>query len=219
MKRMTSHPSPGRRAAIRLTRRYGAPPQRVFDAWLDPAVAHRWLFATATRPLAQAEIDPRVAGAFRLVDRRPGVTVEHTGRYLAIVPHRHLAFTLSSDGGRAGAPTRVTVDIAPLARGCELTLTHEDLPPGMADRAEARWTGILYGLGVTLDGGLPTPASRRRVDPALARTTNGKRGAGGAAPRIPNPKEAPCTSSPTCFSTAAAKKRSSSTRARSAPMP
>jgi len=37
--------------------------------------------------------------------------------------------------------------------GCELALTHESVPPECARHTEARWTGILYGLGVTLDSG------------------------------------------------------------------
>jgi hypothetical protein len=48
--------------ALRVTRRYGMRPTRVFAAWLDPAVAGRWLFATASRPLAHVQIDGRVEG-------------------------------------------------------------------------------------------------------------------------------------------------------------
>jgi len=40
-----------RHSTIRVTRRYSAPPDRAFDAWLHPAVAGKWLFATASRPI------------------------------------------------------------------------------------------------------------------------------------------------------------------------
>jgi len=49
------------------------------------------------------------------------------------------------------AITRVMVEIAPLKKGCELKLTHENVPQDCASHIEGRWTGILYGLGVTLD--------------------------------------------------------------------
>ena len=131
-----------------VAQRYNAPPERVFDAWLDPAVAGAWLFATASRPLARVEIDRRVGGTFQMLDR-PGVggTV-YTGKYLEIVPPRRLVFTLSmANGPRAVIRTRVTAEIVPLASGCEVRLTHEDVPRELASRTEGRWTGVLYGLG------------------------------------------------------------------------
>src|SRR4051794_2762340 len=36
------------RSALRVTKRYGTPPRLVFDAWIDPATAGTWLFATAS---------------------------------------------------------------------------------------------------------------------------------------------------------------------------
>src|SRR5258708_6816799 len=48
-----------RYAVIRVARRYAASSARVFDAWLDPEFAGRWLFATASRPLAHVAIDAR----------------------------------------------------------------------------------------------------------------------------------------------------------------
>src|SRR5688572_32910930 len=53
-----------RYASIRVTRRLSAPAERVFDAWLEPEVAGRWLFATASRPMARVEVDARVGGSF-----------------------------------------------------------------------------------------------------------------------------------------------------------
>jgi uncharacterized protein YndB with AHSA1/START domain len=138
-----------RPTAIRLTRRFDEPPRRVFDAWLDPGLAGRWLFATASRPMTDVEIDARVGGWFRLADRRNGESTEHHGRYVEIVPHRRLVFTLQG-GSRPREATRVIVEIIPRKRGCELRLRHENVPPDRTHDTEARWTGILYGLGETL---------------------------------------------------------------------
>jgi len=139
-----------RYSVLRVTRRYGAPSARVFNAWLDPEVAGGWLFATASRPMAHVEIDARVEGSFRFVDLRDGEIIEYTGEYIEIVPHRRLIFTLSMDE-HPSAITRVIVEIAPLKKRCELKLTHENVPQDRASHIEGRWTGILYGLGVTLD--------------------------------------------------------------------
>jgi len=138
----------GRRTAIHVTRRFRAPPERVFKAWLEPEVAGRWLFATAMRPMAEVEIDARVGGTLRLAERRDGEIVEHRGEYVEIVPPRRLVFNLVM-ADRPRVLTRVTVAITPLKTGCKLALSHEDVPLEHADRTEARWTGSLYGLGVT----------------------------------------------------------------------
>jgi uncharacterized protein YndB with AHSA1/START domain len=136
--------------AVRVTYRYGVPPARVFDAWLDPELAGRWLFATASHPIAHPEIDPRVGGSFRFVDRRSSEVAKYSGEYVEIVPHRRLVFTLSMEKPPC-AVTRVVVEIARVARGCVLKLTHEHVPREHASRIEGRWTGILYGLGETID--------------------------------------------------------------------
>jgi uncharacterized protein YndB with AHSA1/START domain len=137
------------RAAIRVARRYDAPAAQVFDAWLDPALARHWLFATASRPMHDGEIDPRVGGRYRFVEDRDGRIVEHCGEYAAIVPARRLVFTLASPDVPE-AVTRVRADFAPVAAGCVVTLSHTGLPACCARQARARWTGILYGLGATL---------------------------------------------------------------------
>jgi uncharacterized protein YndB with AHSA1/START domain len=143
--------APARRAPIRLVQRFSASAQRVFEAWLDPVLASRWLFATATHPMTHVAIDARVGGSFCFADRgNGGGRIEHRGTYLEIVPPKLLAFTLTSED-RPLLVTRVTVEIAPLKRGCELQLTHDNVPPEDAVHTEERWTGILYGLDVTLD--------------------------------------------------------------------
>src|SRR5262245_49325697 len=150
-------------ALVRVSARIDASPERIFDAWLDPGFAGRWLFATASRPMTRVAIDARVRGRFRFADGRDGDRVEHHGVYVEIERPRRLAFTLSAAHGLP--MTRVIADIAPgdAAGAAELTVTHADVPGDFAARTEARWTGMLYGLGQMLDSepGLARPRSRR----------------------------------------------------------
>lgn len=144
---MTSAPN----VVARVTHRFSAAAERVFDAWLDPKRAGRFLFATPTGEMVRVEIDARVGGRFAFVDRRDGVDAEHTGEYLEIDRPRRLVFSLSV-GTYARELDRVIVDIVSLPAGCELTVTHE-MRPTSADhlgRAEAGWTGILDGLAAVL---------------------------------------------------------------------
>src|SRR5262245_8260460 len=127
-----------RRPVIRVTSRLDASPERVFDAWLDPAMASVWLFATALHPIARVEIDARIGGSFRFLDRREGRRqVEHTGEYLEIIPPRRLVFTLSMENSPR-VVTRVTAEIVPLHAGCEVRIDRK------STRLNSSHLGISY---------------------------------------------------------------------------
>lgn len=135
----------------RVSRVFPHAAERVFDAWLDPVRARRFLFATPAGEMARAEIDPRVGGRFNFTDRRDGEDVEHTGEYLVIDRPRRLVFTFSVTGFEASADL-VSIEIAPHPDGCELTLTHEMAAAHAEyrERTEQGWGMILESLAATL---------------------------------------------------------------------
>ena len=137
------------RPTVRVTRRFDASAERVFDSWLDPKTAGRWLFATATGQMVRVEIDARIGGGFIFVDRRDGEDVEHRGEYLVIDRPRRLVFTFGVPK-YSSETTRVCVDIVSRETGCELTLTHEGVLPEYADRTKGGWTEILGRLAAGL---------------------------------------------------------------------
>lgn len=127
--------------------RYAAPPETVFDAWLDPALARRFAFATPDGEMIVAEIDPRVGGKFNFTDRRPAMgDVAHVGEYLEIDRPRRLKFTFGVPQFDPGLTT-VTLDFKPVdGGGTELTLTHEGVAPEWAEGTPKGWAMILDGL-------------------------------------------------------------------------
>jgi uncharacterized protein YndB with AHSA1/START domain len=133
------------RVQVRVSRGFTASAERVFDAWLDPVKAGRFLFATATGEMVRAEVDPRVGGRFVFVDRRDGQDVEHVGEYLEIDRPRRLVFTFAVPQ-YSPEWTRVTIDIVPDETGCLLTLTHDGVLEEYAERTQGGWTTILDGL-------------------------------------------------------------------------
>jgi uncharacterized protein YndB with AHSA1/START domain len=131
-------------ATVTLERRIAAPPEMVFDAWLDPAGVGTWLFATPAGTIERIEIDPRVGGRFRIDERRDGELAEHHGEYVALDrPHR-LAFDFWTSFSEER--TRITIGIAPDGEGSLLTLTHEGVWKNYEDRTRQGWTMILEGL-------------------------------------------------------------------------
>jgi len=137
------------RAQVRMTRRFTASAERVFDAWLDPTTAGRWLFATPTGEMVRVKIDARVGGAFCFTDRREGQDIDHIGRYEAVDRPRRLVFTFSVPHFSREA-TRVIIEITALSDGCELTLVHEGVLPDFKERTVSGWTMILDGLAASL---------------------------------------------------------------------
>lgn len=138
---------------LSVTHRYRASAERVFDAWLDPARARQFLFATPTGEIVRCDIDARVGGGFTITDRRDGEDVEHVGRYLEIDRPRRLVFTFSVPKYDADADpdaTPVVIEIRPLDDGgCELTLTHQVWAEYL-EQTRGGWSMILAGVETAL---------------------------------------------------------------------
>jgi uncharacterized protein YndB with AHSA1/START domain len=141
--------SPEARSDVRVTCNLETSAERVYDAWLDPARAGRWLFATPTGEMVRVQIDPHVGGAFRFVDRRDGEEIAHVGEYLALERPRRLVFDFSVPKFSAEL-TRVTVGIEAREPGCSLTLTQHGVPSEFGERTRAGWTKVLAALDATL---------------------------------------------------------------------
>ncbi len=130
---------------------FPSPPERVFDAWLDPAVASRWLFATPGGRNVRCDIDARPGGRFVITDSRAREDVEHRGSYVEVSRPRRLVFTFCVPK-YAREVTTVTVEIARADDGCELTLVHEHVLPEWRSSTEQGWRDLLGRLEELLRG-------------------------------------------------------------------
>lgn len=133
--------------SLTVSRRLHAGPDQVFDAWLDPASAGAWLFATPDGISAHVKIDARVGGGFAIHEKRGEALATHYGEYLELARPRRLVFSFGSEKGKSASI--VEVDIAPERDGgSRLTLTHRIDPQWASRRAAiaAGWEGILEGL-------------------------------------------------------------------------
>lgn len=133
---------------LTVTRDFAAPPESVFDAWLDPERARHFLFATPEGEMQTVEIDARVGGTGLIVERRASGDARHRLRFEAIERPLRLVFLFAADPAEEGAWTRVTIHIAPAPGGCRLTLVHE-MDPEWADyeqQTRQGWTMILGSL-------------------------------------------------------------------------
>ena len=135
---------------VSIERRIAAPPERVFDAWLDPAAARHFLFATPDGVMERVDIDPRVGGGFRVDERRGDHIAEHHGEYVELDRPRRLAFDFWTSF--SSERTRITIDIAPDGDGSLLTLTHEGVWADYEERTRKGWTMMTDALARTVQG-------------------------------------------------------------------
>jgi uncharacterized protein YndB with AHSA1/START domain len=146
--------------SVQVTHRYAASAERVFDAWLDPAMIGRFMFGPHLRDerIVRLQVEPKVGGEFSFVVERQGHEIDHLGTYLEIERPRRLAFTW---GIREHLPeaARVTIEISPVGAGCELTLTHQmdSKWAEWKDRVSAGWTMMATALEREL-GRWPAPS-------------------------------------------------------------
>lgn len=118
----------------------------VFAAWTDPESMRHWM-CPGDIVSADAQLDPRPGGSYRIVMKGPTGAYEHTGEYLAVEPPSKLVFTWISNS-TGNQPTLVTVELSERGDDCELVLTHERFASADARRHhEGGWGQIVDRLG------------------------------------------------------------------------
>lgn len=134
------------RPSLTLRRRFAAPPEKVYEAFIDPLILVRW-FGGSEVATELAETDPRPGGRYRIVMHgRDGERHEVGGQYRDVQPGRRLVFTWAW----ITTPERqslVSVDLRADGTGTLLTLTHEQFFDEAArDRHRVGWSGGLDKL-------------------------------------------------------------------------
>jgi len=110
--------------SVRLERRIEAPPDQVFDAWLDPACeASPW--HGAKPGWLQAEVD----GLFyrKHLSKAGDMELAHYGRFTEVTRPARLQYTWISQHTR-GLESLVTLDFLPRGTATQIVLVHENLP-------------------------------------------------------------------------------------------
>lgn len=146
---------------LRMTRRFDAAPERVFDAWTDPYWTKQWLFTMPTSESNDTALDVRVGGRWKMTDVREGVSYTAEGEYLEVDRPRRLVFTFAMLQFSPNADT-ITLDFAADGDGCVMTFTQsgtdiarevEQTPEGEMGASEHGWTLMFLGLGQLVEKG------------------------------------------------------------------
>ncbi len=133
---------------------FKVPPQRVYDAILDPGMIARFMFGPLLRKeeILHIRNDPRVGGAFSYKVRRGEHEIDHVGKFVELVPPKRIVFTWAIAGESDADGSTVSIDITPTPEGCTVRLAHE-MPPQWADfidRSRGAWEKMLGVLATLL---------------------------------------------------------------------
>lgn len=132
-----------------VTRTLPAPPARVYDAWLNPAMLARFMVPCEGGAEAEVANDPRVGGTFRIVMRDGERDVPHHGTYLELMPHSRIVFTWQSPHSVEGS--LVTLTLAPEGDGTHVSLRQDRFASeALCEGHRKGWTHILAELAARL---------------------------------------------------------------------
>ena len=103
-----------------------APPERVFQAWIDPKQRLAWWGDDQTYRCTKMDSDLRVGGQWHTEGKgMEGKAFTVRGEYTRVDPPRALGFTWIPDFyGAPLAPTHVLVELIPTSSGTHVTVTH-----------------------------------------------------------------------------------------------
>jgi len=137
-------------ASVSVRRKLAADPARVFAAFSDAGALAQW-FSPAPQVAVQVlTFDFTLGGTFRLAYAMPDGSTETVGGvFRRIQPPHNLEFTWvwEPPDQHAGLETVVSVEIAETSDGCEVIITHSQLPNLAAQgRYHDGWSGTLQQL-------------------------------------------------------------------------
>ena len=130
--------------SFKIISEFEASAPQVFDAWLDPALIRRWMFAYYD--IFEVKLDPRVGGRFSIVETSSDGDVDHFGEYRKIERPSLLIFTLSVPKEFSGS-TLVKVEISPRDEGCVMIFTQTGVSKEITEGA---WRDMFESLSRVL---------------------------------------------------------------------
>ncbi len=144
---------------VTIRRKMPAPREVVYEAWIAPEGIREWMCPGDTIS-AEAKLDVRVGGSYRIVMKGKERDHIHTGVYQVVEPNSKLVFTWTQEGNEP--TTLVTVEFLPQGSESELVLTHERFTKAeVAQRYQNGWGTIASKLAAFLAKVTPEAALQK----------------------------------------------------------
>jgi uncharacterized protein YndB with AHSA1/START domain len=132
---------------VEIRRRLSAPVAEVFAWWTQADKLQQWMSPFG---IAEADVDLRVGGAFRIVMKSGDVVIHHSGEFIEIETPKRLVFTWVSPY-TGPDPSLVMLELEPDGeRATQLRLVHSRLPSEVAESHRGGWGAMLDRLAACL---------------------------------------------------------------------
>ena len=142
---------------VRLHRVLRAPPERVYRAFLEPGAMAKWIPPYGFTCTVQ-HMEARVGGTFRMTFHNFSGGGGHSfgGEYLELVPNERLRYTDQFDDPNLPGVLEVTVSLAPVLCGTELSVTQAGIPEAIPlEMCYLGWQESLAQLATLVEPNIP----------------------------------------------------------------
>ena len=114
---------------VRLHRVLKAPPQRIYQAFLDPAAMTKWLPPHGFTGQVHS-MDARVGGSYKMsfTNFSTGRSHSFSATYVELTPHERIRHIDKFDDPNLPGEMHVTISLRPVACGTELSIVQEGIP-------------------------------------------------------------------------------------------
>lgn len=135
---------------VNLKKNIHAPIEKVFDAWLDPALLAQFILPMPGMPQPEVENDAREGGRFTIVMQVGDDRIPHSGSYLTVNRPAQLVFSWESPFSIDDS--RVSLDFTAIDEtATSVELTHvKFLNEEARSNHEGGWSNILDQLDAVL---------------------------------------------------------------------
>jgi uncharacterized protein YndB with AHSA1/START domain len=145
---------------VRLHRIFRCPPERLYNAFLDPAAMCKWLPPYGFTGTVH-ESDPRVGGGYRMSFTNFGTGSSHSfnAKYVELVPYERMVYTDKFDDPNLPGEMNVTVMLKKVVCGTELSVVQEGIPEVIpAESCYLGWQESLVQLANLVEPEIPDGA-------------------------------------------------------------
>lgn len=138
---------------LKISHYFTQPPEKVWQAWTDPAIVKRWFGSDPNGTVLDATLDVRLGGTFEVTfQNADGTQFTSIGKYKEIEPYQKLVFSWAWKD-RSDVLEWITLIFQTAQNGTLMTFEIANIDSGTTHDYENGWKSTFEKLERTLKAG------------------------------------------------------------------